>query len=77
MNIIMGRHAKQQARERGISINEIKICVQRGAKSLQGKKILSKYAHIQVVYKKIKENFFIITVMIRGEKNGKWKMSNM
>ena len=67
----MSRHAKEQARERGISIKEIKTCIQRGAKSLQGKKIVSMYRHIKVVYKKKGNYNFVITAMIRGEKNGK------
>jgi hypothetical protein len=71
MNLIMSRHAKEQARERGISIYEIKNCIQRGAKSLQGKKIIAMYMHIKVVYKKIGDCNFVITAMIRGEKNGK------
>jgi hypothetical protein len=71
MKLIMSRHALEQARERGISINEIKNCIQRGAKSMQGKKIIVMYMHIKVVYKKISDCNFVITAMIRGEKNGK------
>jgi len=67
----MSRHALEQARERGITINEIKEAVQRGAKHLQDNKIVSLYRHIKVVFKRKKENIFIITVMIRTEKNGK------
>lgn len=62
----MGKHALEQARERGISINEIKKAIQQGAKHLQEKnKIVSDYAHMRVVYKKIKDKSFVITVMIR------------
>lgn len=71
MNLIMSRHALEQARERGISINEIKACIQRGAKSMQGEKIVAMYTHIKVIYKKIGDCNFVITAMIRGEKNGK------
>ncbi len=43
MRLILSRHAKEQARERGVSIEQIKRTIQRGAKYLQGKKIVSGY----------------------------------
>ena len=33
--IILSKHAKDQARERGISLNEIKLTIQKGAKYVQ------------------------------------------
>lgn len=72
MKIVMSRHALEQARERGISLNEIKKTIQRGAKHFQEKnKIVSDYMHVRVVFKKMRDFYFIITVIIRGEKNGK------
>jgi len=71
MEIIMSRHALEQARERGVSINEIKETIQKGSKFLQQDKVVSMYRHIKIVFKKVKNKFFIITVMIRSEKNGK------
>ena len=66
MEIQMGRHALEQARERGITINEIKKTIQQGAKHLQEQnKIVSDFMHLRVVYKKIQEQTFVITVMIR------------
>ena len=65
MEIVLSRHAKEQARERGVSINEIKKTIQQGAKHLQNNKIVSDFMHIRVVYKKINETPFVITVMIR------------
>ena len=66
MEIIMSRHALEQSRERGISINEIKETIQKGSKFLQKEnKIISDYRHMRVVFKKIKNKFFIITVMIK------------
>ncbi len=66
MELIMSKHALEQARERGITITEIKRTIQQGAKYLQGEnKIVSDFAHIRIVYKKIKEKSFVITVMIR------------
>lgn len=71
MNIIMSKHALEQSRERGVSINEIKETIRKGAKFLQQEKIIAKYRHIKIIFKKIKDEYFIITVMIRTEKNGK------
>ncbi|HHI04187.1 MAG TPA: DUF4258 domain-containing protein [Candidatus Woesearchaeota archaeon] len=66
MEIQLSKHALDQARERGISISEIKRTIQRGAKHLQDKnKIVSDFMHIKVVYKKMHDIYFIITVMIR------------
>jgi len=71
MDLLMSSHALEQARERGISINEIKETIRKGAKFIQGNKIISVYRHIKIVFRKIKDKFFVITVMIRKEKNGK------
>ena len=66
MEIVMGKHALEQARERGISINEIRKTIQQGAKHLQeNNKLVSDFMHIRVVYKKTEDKFFVITVMIR------------
>ena len=66
MKIVMGKHALEQARERGISINEIRKAIQQGAKHLQEKnKLVSDFMHIRVVYKKTKDKVFVITVMIQ------------
>ena len=67
MEILFSKHALEQARERGVSINEIKETIQKGAKFIQECKIVSSYRHIKVVFKKINEVIFIITVMIRKE----------
>tara|TARA_Y100000310_G_scaffold10678_1_gene11345 strand:+ start:4897 stop:5106 length:210 start_codon:yes stop_codon:yes gene_type:complete len=66
MRIELSRHALEQARERGISINEIKRTIERGTKHLQeSNKIIADYAHIRIVYKIIEKINYIITVMIR------------
>lgn len=65
MEIVLSRHAKEQARERGVSINEIKRTIQRGAKHLQGNKIVADFMHTRVVYKISNKKPQIITVMIR------------
>ena len=65
MELIFSRHALEQSRERGISVNEIKKTIQRGAKHVQKDKLVADFMHIRVVYKKVKEKYFIITVMVR------------
>jgi len=65
MKVILSKNAIEQARERGINIEQIKKTIQRGAKYLQGNRIISDYTYIKVVYKKLKEEYFVITVMIR------------
>jgi len=65
----MSKHALEQSRERGISINEIKETIQKGAKFVQDGKIVSSYRHMKIVFKKANNKFFVITVMVR--KNGK------
>ena len=65
MKLLISEHALDMVRERGISINEIKETIQKGAKFMQDEKIVSDYRHIRVIFKKINERFFVISVMIR------------
>jgi len=74
MELLMSKHALEQARERGVSINEIKDTIQKGAKFVQNAregKIVSLYRHIRVIFKKLNKQYFVISVMIRKEKNEK------
>lgn len=72
MDFILSKHTLEQARERGVSINEIKEAIQKGSKFLQKPdKVVSLHKHIKVVFKKINKKVFVITVMIRREQNGK------
>ncbi len=54
-----------------MSINEIKETIQKGAKFAQDDKTISIYRHLKIVFKKVNETFFVITVMIRKQENGK------
>jgi len=67
----MSKHSLEQARERGVSINEIKGTIRCGIKIPQQEKIIAMHRHIKIIFKKQDNKFFIITVMIRGIKNGK------
>ena len=68
MELFITKHALDQARERGISVNEIKETIRKGAKFVQDekeKKIVSDYRHIRIVFKKLENKYYVITVMIR------------
>ncbi len=65
IKLVMSKHDLEQARERGISINEIKETIQKGAKFIQDSKVVTSFRHIRVVCKKLKDRYFVITVMIR------------
>jgi len=68
MTVLFSEHALEQCRERGVSISEVKEAVQKGAKHLQhDNNIVSIYRHMKVIFKKVEETYFIITVMIRKE----------
>lgn len=71
MELLMSKHALEQARERGVSINEIKEAIQKGAKFPQEDKIVAIYSHLKIIFKKINETIFVITVMIKKQENGK------
>ena len=59
------KHARLRMIERGISEKEVKKAIQEGSKTRQDGKIVSSYSYFQVVYKKKKDIYYIITVMIR------------
>jgi len=64
--LILSKHAKQQARERGISITEIKTAIQSGVKYIQEpNKIVAEYGYIKIIYRELDGDQFVITVMIR------------
>ena len=71
MELLMSKHALEQARERGVSINEIRETIQKGAKFPQEEKIIAIHRHIKVIFKKINKTVFVITVMIRNQEDGK------
>jgi len=65
VRLVLSKHALEQARERGVSINEIKETIQKGIKFIQDGKIVADFRHIRIIYKKTEEKYFIITVIIR------------
>lgn len=60
------KHAREQIIARGISTNEVKEATQRGMKhTQQPNKIVSDYKYFSVVYRKIEDVYYIITVKPR------------
>lgn len=51
--------------DRGFSMQEVEDCIRCGSKFMQNGKIVSTYKDYRVVYKKIKETYYIITIMYR------------
>jgi len=66
LDIFYSRHARERMVERGISTLEVEAAIKLGAKSIQEpNKIITNYRYFCVVYKKVKDNIFIITVKPR------------
>ncbi len=64
-NIKYSRHARSRMVERGISTKEVNDAIQKGTKKIQGKRIVTAYRHIEVVFRKVKDDCYVITVMLR------------
>ena len=66
MAIKYSKHAREQMIARGISEKEVEEGIKNGSKELQKPdKILSYYRYFCVVYKKIGNGFYVITVKPR------------
>ena len=66
LKIVYSKHAREQMVARGISETDAEEGIKRGSKELQKPgKILSYYKYVCVVYKKIDNNFYVITVKPR------------
>jgi len=66
MSVRYSKHAREQMVARGVSEKDVQEAINRGSKSLQKpNKILSHYKYFCVVYKKIRNDIFVITVKPR------------
>lgn len=66
LEIKYSRHAREQMIARGISTSEVRDAISRGSKQLQGSvKILASYRYFCVVYKKLGNAVYVITVKPR------------
>ena len=66
MLIKLSDHAEEMMIERGISMKEIENAIRMGSKFIQKpNKIVAEYTYFSVVYKKIGDVYYIITVQPR------------
>jgi len=66
LSIRYSKHAREQMVARGISEKEVEEGIRRGSKQIQRPdKILSYYRYFCIVYRKIGQNYFVITVKPR------------
>lgn len=65
LDIRYSKHARLRMVERGISPEEVRNAVDKGAKRIQGEKIVSTYSYLEVVYKKVGDVVYVITVKPR------------
>jgi len=64
--IKLSDHAEEMMIERGISMKEIENAIRMGSKFIQKpNKIVAEYTYFSVVYKKIGDAYYIITVQPR------------
>ena len=64
-DIKYSRHARIRMVERGISAREVRNAINGGSKQTRGNKIVSTYKHLEVVFRKLDDGYYVITVMLR------------
>ncbi len=64
MKLILTKHAQERMDLNGITEDQIKMTIQRGAKSPQTEGFLAVYSYIRVAYKIVNDKHIIKTVMI-------------
>lgn len=65
MTLWVSDHARQRMFERGISVEEVAETIRRGTKWREGVELHSAIRNIEVVYKIIDSDIFVITVHYR------------
>ncbi len=64
MKLILTKHAQERMDLNGITEDQIRMTIQRGAKSPQTEGFLAVYSYIRVAYKIVNDKYIIKTVMI-------------
>ena len=59
------KHTRQRIVERGISEKEVSDAIKSGIKRIQDGKIVASYTYFEIVYKKVYDKYYAITVMLR------------
>ncbi len=66
MLLKFSRHAEEKMIERGISVREVENAIRGGSRFVQKPdKIVAEYGYLSVVYKKVGEVHYVITVQPR------------
>jgi hypothetical protein len=65
INVMYSRHARLRMVERGISEKEIKEAILKGSKTAQDGRLIASYRNVRVVFRKTKEDCYVITIMLR------------
>lgn len=63
-DIIYKPHALQRMGDRGITKEQVRRALERGAKFKQSDGLLSKYTYFSVAYKKVGSRYIIKTIMV-------------
>ena len=67
MKLKISKHAKERMILRGITKEQILLCIKRGAKIRQTEGMLSSYTYLEVAWKKIGEDYYFVkTVKIKS-----------
>lgn len=65
LKIRYSRHARLRMVERGISENEVEQAILKGNKRIKENAIISAHLYFEVVYRKIMDVVYVITVQLR------------
>ncbi|MBS3151551.1 DUF4258 domain-containing protein [Candidatus Woesearchaeota archaeon] len=66
LKIQYSKHAREQMILRGVSETEVEEGIKKGSKTLQKpNKIISTFRYYEVVYRKLEDTYFVITVQPR------------
>jgi len=65
MRLIVTRHAHERMSYHGISEEQVKLAIQRGANAPQTDGLIARYTYICVAYKICGENYVIKTVFVQ------------
>ncbi|MDO8656144.1 MAG: DUF4258 domain-containing protein [Nanoarchaeota archaeon] len=71
--LVMTKHAQDEALDDGISRVEIAEAISRGPRIPEGNHFVTVYRHFTVVYKKISDNLYKIITVHLGRPRG-WKI---
>ena len=64
MKLVLTKHAQKRMDINAISEEQIKLTIQRGAKTPQTEGFIAVYTYIRVAYKIVNDKYIIKTVMI-------------